>query len=133
MPQDGKFKEFEETDKSKNVSEIVVPFEVGSTPEYLRNFVENDPNFYPEIHSQSLQNVFLDLNADSSTSNNIKQEITYIIPPKPKANQFRAFQTLMKLDFDSFLSDRIYQFSIFVILTFQYVNFILSRDKIQYF
>jgi hypothetical protein len=41
-----------------------VPYEDG-IPDYLIDFVENDPNFYPEIHTNNLEEAFLKINADN--------------------------------------------------------------------
>ena len=47
--------------RERNV-EILVPFQAGSEiPPYLIDFIQNDPNFVPEIHCNNLEDAFMSI------------------------------------------------------------------------
>jgi hypothetical protein len=48
--------------------EILVPFLAGSEiPPYLIDFIQNDPNFVPEIHCNNLEDAFFDIHSDKKS------------------------------------------------------------------
>jgi hypothetical protein len=47
-----KIKEYSDINIYGNVNEIVVPMTEGELPENLRDFIEKDPSFIPEIYSK---------------------------------------------------------------------------------
>lgn len=47
--------------KERNV-DILIPFKNEMMiPDYLIDFIQNDPNFVPEIHCNNLEDVFFDI------------------------------------------------------------------------
>ena len=63
----------ENPQKKKNI-EILIPFKNDKQiPDYLIDFIENDPNFYPEIHSNNLEDAFLSFHSHSTAIFAIEQ------------------------------------------------------------
>jgi hypothetical protein len=47
--------------KERNL-DILIPFkDEKSVPDYLIDFIQNDPNFVPEIHCNNLEDAFLNM------------------------------------------------------------------------
>jgi hypothetical protein len=63
----GKIKEYSQMDLYGNVNEIVVPMTERELPENLREFIERDPSFTPEIYSQNLMNILIQKDTLAST------------------------------------------------------------------
>jgi hypothetical protein len=64
--------------KETNMDVLIPHKDNKDVPDFLLDFIENDPNFIPEIHCNNLEDVFMNLHRDE---NNIITE-TY-----SKANQ----------------------------------------------
>ena len=56
--------------------EILVPFkDEKNIPDYLVDFIQNDPNFVPEIHLNNLEDAFMSIHSNQTAGfegNNIK-------------------------------------------------------------
>ena len=63
----GKIKEYSQMDIYGNVNEIVVPMTESELPEDLREFIERDPNFTPEIYTQNLVNIMIQKDTYANT------------------------------------------------------------------
>lgn len=50
-----------------NVNEIVVPMNEGELSEELKEFIEREPGFIPEIYSQKFENILIQNNTLGST------------------------------------------------------------------
>ena len=47
--------------------DILIPFkDEKQIPEYLIDFIQNDPNFIPEIHSNNLEDAFMSIHSDGT-------------------------------------------------------------------
>ncbi len=54
--------------------EVLIPHKDSKeVPDFLLDFIENDPNFIPEIHCNNLEDAFLNLHSEES--NNIYDRI----------------------------------------------------------
>lgn len=52
-----------------NVNEIVVPMNEGELSEELKEFIESEPGFIPEIYSQKFEDILIQNNTLGSTIN----------------------------------------------------------------
>jgi hypothetical protein len=53
--------------------DITVPFKENyDLPEYLIDFIQNDPHFVPEVHSNNLEDAFIALNSDPKLKESIR-------------------------------------------------------------
>jgi hypothetical protein len=62
-----KIKEYSDTNTYGNVNEIVIPITEGELPEHLREFIEKDPTFIPEINSKKFDDIMIQNNILDST------------------------------------------------------------------
>lgn len=63
----GKIKEYSDIKIFDNVNEIKIPMTEVELPEDLREFIEKDQSFIPEIHSQKLKGIMIQNNTMEST------------------------------------------------------------------
>jgi hypothetical protein len=59
-------KEFIQHELRSNMQEIVIPLEAGKIPDFLKEFIERDPDFEPEIYSQNMENILIDMNMEQT-------------------------------------------------------------------
>ena len=98
-----------------NFNEVVVPMTEGELPEDLREFIEKDPSFIPEIYSPKFENIMIQNNSLVSTDERERlvtnMTLSQIENFVFKTSQLRAFFLLMKLNFENFFADHIYWIS----------------------
>jgi hypothetical protein len=66
-----------EIGKRQKQIEVLIPFkstDQQTIPDYLQEFIENDPTFYPEIHSNNLEDAFLSIHEQNDDTANFGEE-----------------------------------------------------------
>jgi hypothetical protein len=52
--------------KETNMDVLIPHKDNKDVPDFLIDFIENDPNFIPEIHCNNLEDAFMNLHTDKS-------------------------------------------------------------------